>query len=132
VGFRATGVQLRYSDLPDTTSLVCPTLETFAGMKLSAWFDRHAPRDLYDLAGLAATGVLADPAVAEMFRAKHAVGIPLSEFARVPKRTGDAWVTELAGQVGELPPAEKCLERVRRALEPPTEGPTGDAPKVAS
>ncbi|HEY3670079.1 MAG TPA: nucleotidyl transferase AbiEii/AbiGii toxin family protein [Acidimicrobiia bacterium] len=128
--FAATDVQLRYSDLPPTTSLLCPTLATFAAMKLSAWFDRHAPRDLYDLAGLAATGILADPVVADLFRAKHAVGLPVWEFARVPKSTATAWETELAGQVGVLPSAEECRATVGRAVAPPKESTPGDAPKV--
>jgi predicted nucleotidyltransferase component of viral defense system len=29
-----------------------PTIEAFAAMKLSAWHDRRAPRDLYDLHAL--------------------------------------------------------------------------------
>ena len=51
--FAPTRVQLRYPDLPETQTLQCPTLTTFAAMKLAAWFDRHTPRDLFDLAGLA-------------------------------------------------------------------------------
>jgi predicted nucleotidyltransferase component of viral defense system len=128
--FAATDVQLRYSDLAATTTLQCPTLATFAAMKLSAWFDRHAPRDLYDLAGLAATGILADPVVADLFRAKHAVGLPVWEFARAPKSTATAWETELAGQVGVLPSAEECLATVSDALAPPKESTPVDAPKV--
>lgn len=47
-------VQLRYSDLlPDSVAIKVPTPSGFAAMKLLAWFDRHAPRDLYDLAALA-------------------------------------------------------------------------------
>jgi predicted nucleotidyltransferase component of viral defense system len=119
--FTSTDVRLRYSDLDEITRLQCPTLETFATMKLSAWFDRHAPRDLYDLAGLASTGIFAEPAVERLFRAKHAVGVPTQEFERVPKRTAAAWETELAGQVGTLPTADECMARVRVALGLPNE-----------
>lgn len=119
--FAATDVQLRYSDLTPTATLRCPTLATFAAMKLSAWFDRQAPRDLFDLAGLASTGILADPKVAELFRAKHTVGPPALEFNRVPKATAAAWETEMAGQVGILPTAEECRATVAHALAPPNE-----------
>ncbi|HEX7521206.1 MAG TPA: nucleotidyl transferase AbiEii/AbiGii toxin family protein, partial [Acidimicrobiia bacterium] len=89
---------------------------TFAAMKLVAWSDRHAPRDLFDLAGLATRGTLHDPNVARIFEAKMGVPIIAADFARVPARTADAWNTELAAQVGVLPSAVECLERVRAAL----------------
>lgn len=126
--FADTDVRLRYSDLADATPLTCPTLVTFAAMKLSAWFDRHAPRDLFDLAGLASTGVLADAEVAQLFRAKTGVGIPHSEFVRISKATSRAWETELAGQVGVLPSAEECLATVRDALGGPERGRAGERP----
>jgi Nucleotidyl transferase AbiEii toxin, Type IV TA system len=128
--FAPTEVELRYSDLAETTQLECPTLATFAAMKLSAWFDRHAPRDLYDLAGLASTGILADPEVADLFRTKHSVGVPVREIARVPNATAAAWETELAGQVAVLPTAEECLATVSLALATPNEATPVDAPKV--
>jgi len=49
-------VDLRYEDLPDSVDLAVPTLEGFAAMKLAAWEDRRAPRDLFDLAGLTDAG----------------------------------------------------------------------------
>jgi hypothetical protein len=48
----ACAVDLRYEDLPDAVELAVRTPEGFAAMKLSAWEDRRAPRDLSDLAGL--------------------------------------------------------------------------------
>lgn len=117
--FAATAVELRYSDLPATATLQCPTLATFAAMKLSAWFDRHAPRDLFDLGGLATLGVLADPAVQRIFREKMGVGIVASEFERLPKAAAAAWETELGAQVPSLPTAEACLQTVRIAIAPP-------------
>lgn len=114
--FARTEVVLRYSDLPDVTALECPTLVTFAAMKLSAWSDRHAPRDLFDLSGLARVGTLGDPAVATMYRAKTGTGIFAREFERVPVSTSKSWESELAAQVGELPDAQSCLRRVGNAL----------------
>lgn len=114
--FTQTRVQLRYKDLPPDQSFACPTAPTFAAMKLAAWSDRQAPRDLFDLAGLAALGTLRDPNVNRIFKAKMGVAIIAADFTRVPARTADAWNTELAAQVGVLPSAEECLEQVRAAL----------------
>ncbi|MFT5530772.1 MAG: putative nucleotidyltransferase [Candidatus Poriferisodalaceae bacterium] len=59
----AHAVQLRYSDLPESVAIRVPTPSGFAAMKLMAWFDRHAPRDLYDLFALAAAGYIDTAAV---------------------------------------------------------------------
>ena len=114
--FADTDVELRYSDLPATREMQCPTAAAFAAMKLAAWFDRHTPRDLFDLAGLARLGVLADPEVARRLRAQTGVGIVEADFARAPSATVDAWETELAAQVRVLPDIETCLREVRLAL----------------
>lgn len=114
--FEPTDVQLRYSDLPATAPMVCPTPSTFAAMKLAAWFDRHAPRDLFDLAGLAREGALVDPDVQARFRAKMGHAVMVGEFDRVPRSTLAAWHSELAGQVGQLPEPDECLVVVRAAL----------------
>ena len=53
ISTQPVAVDLRYSDLPESISLVVPTAEGFAGMKLMAWHQRQAPRDLYDLVALA-------------------------------------------------------------------------------
>jgi len=46
-------VDLRYSDLESSTLIRVPTPSGFAAMKLMAWFDRRAPRDLHDHASTA-------------------------------------------------------------------------------
>ena len=114
--FTPTPVRLRYKDLPPDQVFQCPTAPTFAAMKLAAWSDRHAPRDLFDLAGLAALGILRDPNVARIVQASMGVPIIIADFARVPRVTAAAWETELAAQVGVLPSADECLELVRVAL----------------
>lgn len=114
--FTPTPVRLRYKDLASDQVFRCPTAPTFAAMKLAAWSDRHAPRDLFDLAGLAKLGTLRDPNVARIFEAKMGVPIIMADFTRVPRVTAAAWETELAAQVGVLPPADDCLELVRVAL----------------
>jgi hypothetical protein len=114
--FTRTEVVLRYRDLPDTTVFECPTPVTFAAMKLAAWSDRHAPRDLFDLSGLAEVGILGDPAAERMYRAKLGTGIIGAEFERVSVSTARSWESELAAQVGELPDVQSCLRGVRDAL----------------
>jgi hypothetical protein len=114
--FTRAAVALRYADLPSTREFQCPTPPAFAAMKLSAWSDRRAPRDLFDLAGLADLGTLRDPEVERIYRTKWGHGIVDADFDRVPALTADAWETELAAQVATLPPAVECLKRVRDAL----------------
>lgn len=53
-----TSVSLRYSDLPAAVELIVPAAEGFATMKLMAWHQRQAARDLYDLAALADGGAI--------------------------------------------------------------------------
>lgn len=48
------------------TRLRTPVRDSFAAWKTAAWFDRHAPRDLYDLWALALAGALTRSA-AELF-----------------------------------------------------------------
>ncbi len=114
--FVETGVALRYTDLPGSARFQCPTLSTFAAMKLVAWYDRHAPRDLYDLAGLAAIGALDIANVERLVRAKVGHGLIRSELTRLPRTVEDSWRTELGAQVGDLPDAQVCLERAARAF----------------
>jgi predicted nucleotidyltransferase component of viral defense system len=61
-------IEQRYSDVGEAT-LRTPTLPAFAGWKTSAWVDRAAPRDLYDLWAMSRLGAL-DLEAAQMF-AKH-------------------------------------------------------------
>jgi len=97
----------RYRDVPET-KLTVPTLAAFAAMKTLAWVDRHAARDLYDLAGLAALGALGREA-AELFGV--AIGRPLAthDFSRIPFD----WDESLGHQTGNLPSAQECLDVVR-------------------
>jgi predicted nucleotidyltransferase component of viral defense system len=114
--FVSTPVHLRYADLPAVQGFQCPTPATFAAMKLSAWSDRRAPRDLFDLAGLATTGVLSDPEVERIFEGRWGHRVVEADIDQLPRRTTDAWVTELGAQVRSLPTARECIEQVRQAL----------------
>ncbi|MQA35138.1 nucleotidyl transferase AbiEii/AbiGii toxin family protein [Modestobacter roseus] len=58
-------LEQRFSDAPPA-SMVTPTAAAFAGWKAAAWHDRSAARDLYDLWGLAAAGLI-DREAARLF-----------------------------------------------------------------
>jgi predicted nucleotidyltransferase component of viral defense system len=98
----------RYRDVHETVLRV-PTSAGFAATKTLAWIDRHAARDLFDLAGLAGLGAL-DREAAALFEVS--VGRPLAahDFTRPP----DDWRVALGHQTGRLPPASECLDLVRR------------------
>jgi hypothetical protein len=93
-----------------------PNRSDIRGDEFAAWSDRHAPRDLFDLAGLAALGTLRDPNVERVYIAKIGTPIVTADFLQVPRRTAAAWETELAAQVGHLPSADECLGLVRDEL----------------
>jgi predicted nucleotidyltransferase component of viral defense system len=103
-------IVVRYSDVPATTLRV-PTLAAFAAMKTVAWNDRHAERDLYDLAALAEAGAIDETAVSLVAEATGA-SVAAHMFEALPPLN---WEEQLAHQVRALPPAADCLQRVRRA-----------------
>lgn len=110
-------VQLRYSDLSESAELRVPTPSGFAAMKLMAWFDRHTPRDLYDLAALAEAGHI-DKTAVTLVR-------PIAGFTpgganlerTVPRSVASSWQTELGHQASDLDSPGDCLARVRAALD---------------
>jgi len=117
--FAPTDVHLRYSDLNDFMAFSCPTLPTFAAMKLSAWYDRHAPRDLFDLAGLAAHRDLRRDEVEGILLRKLPHGFIDAELERVPSGVENAWLTELGAQAEDLPSAQDCLRRAAEVFTGP-------------
>ncbi len=109
-------VQLRYSDLPDTAQLRVPTPSGFAAMKLMAWFDRHTPRDLYDLAALADAGHI-DQQASQLVKSIAGYTPSDSTLERtVPRTVTAAWHTELGHQTADLSSPDECLRRTRDAL----------------
>lgn len=74
-----------------------PTLPAFAATKTAAWHDRRAPRDLYDLWGLARLGAL-DMHAAELFATLGPTGQPPQRWMFTDPPTTDTWTTELGGQ----------------------------------
>lgn len=105
-------VEVRYTDVRPA-SLVVPTRAAFVGMKVWAWIDRAAPRDLYDLWALALIGAV-DGAAAGAFA--RAVGYRPGPrmFGTAPAER--AWREGLAHQTAVLPAPEEALATVREAV----------------
>lgn len=111
-----TSVALRYSDLPDDVILPVPTPAAFAALKLSAWLDRAAPRDLFDLAALAERGHLGCDALrllGELTGGSHGAGLMGST---VPRSTIAEWQAELGHQVDPPRSPTECFAVVVDAL----------------
>lgn len=109
-------VDLRYEDLPEAVDLLVPTVHGFAAMKLAAWEDRHAPRDLFDLAGL----ITRDAFTTGTFDVfVELCGRPPDQHAyrQVPESTHASWHNQLAHQAADLPDAGRCLELVSDAVD---------------
>ncbi len=112
-----TKVQLRYSDLPESVRLTVPTSTGFAAMKLLAWFDRAAPRDIYDLAALAEADMIDAPAL----RSVQTIAGYTPKAAMITnvamRRVRTDWGTELGHQIGNPKSLDECIELVRDALK---------------
>lgn len=103
----------RYSDAPPA-NLRVPTLAAFAASKAAAWHDRRAPRDLYDLWGLAALGAL-DADAAALFARLGPSGQPPRAWMFSEPPDAVAWTTQLGAQTRlAMGPAE-ALAVVRDA-----------------
>jgi hypothetical protein len=89
-------------------------------MKMETYYDRHAPRDLFDLAGLARIGAL-DAEAEAVLRAASGLRFLHGEFMSVPPRTAAAWEVELAHQGTAMTSAEECRATIARSLDLQTE-----------
>lgn len=109
-----TPVSLRYEDLPRAVDLTTPTLVGAAAMKLSAWADRGAPRDLCDLYGLAMRGLLDHEAV----QVAADVGTPPAAWMYADTRAPSPadWHAALSHQMADVPAASTALSVVRDAV----------------
>jgi predicted nucleotidyltransferase component of viral defense system len=110
---QATPVRLRYSDLAASVDLYVPTIEAFGALKLAAYVDRRAPRDLFDLRYLAEQGALNEASLGLL---QNLLGRRLTkhEFEFPPDET--EWGTELSHQVTDPGTAADALDIVRRVL----------------
>ncbi|WP_245701290.1 nucleotidyl transferase AbiEii/AbiGii toxin family protein [Sanguibacter gelidistatuariae] len=68
-------IRQRYSDVP-AASLRVLTRDAFAAAKLSAWIDRGASRDLYDLWKMVGEGMITADAVARAWDAVRDSPLP--------------------------------------------------------
>lgn len=109
-------VQLRYSDLPKSVQFSVPTPSGFAAMKLMAWFDRNAPRDLYDLAALAIAGHI-DAEATQIVRLISGYYPNRSMLGnKPPTTTTNTWKAQLGHQLSDTSTAQECFDLVRTAL----------------
>ena len=106
-------IEQRYSDAPPAR-LRTLTAAGFAGAKLSAWMDRHAPRDLYDLWAMGERGLI-DAGALEVFvrRGPHARPPASWVFETAPDET--VWRGALGHQTRLRVTAAQALESVREA-----------------
>lgn len=106
-------IEQRYSDAPPAR-LRTLTAAGFAAAKLATWMDRHAPRDLYDLWGLAERGLIDADAVA-VFVAKGPTGKPPSDWVFETAPDEAAWQQALSHQTRLRVTATDALAIVRAA-----------------
>ena len=102
-----TEIFQRYSDAPRIKLLV-PTFDGFVAMKVSAWFDRHAARDLFDLESLSRKGDVTEniKELVQSLRGYRLTG------ARLDGKVVGNWTQELAGQTKLEITERECLSRV--------------------
>ena len=100
-------IHQRYSDAP-LSKLFTPTFDSFVAMKVSAWIDRRAPRDLFDLEGLSRKGKVTDRARALIQELR---GFRVSA-QMMDLRLNGLWQEELAHQTKLEATAEESLQRV--------------------
>lgn len=111
------GVQLRYSDLPETVNMTVPDPSGFSAMKLIAWFDRFAPRDLFDLAALADASHISADATSMVKQIAGYTPTPQTLGTTVHRTLEETWQAELGHQLTNTRTAADCLSALRSALE---------------
>lgn len=107
-------IRQRYSDAA-AASLRVLTRDAFAAAKLSAWTDRRASRDLYDLWAMVSEGMVTAGA-AELYRKLGpTTRLPAAELIAVSP--SDDWETALGGQTRIAVDQETAADIVARAWE---------------
>ncbi len=107
IPIQLTDIHQRYSDV-QPTKLFVPNLDGFVAMKASAWIDRRAARDLFDLHALSRLGAVSDNA-RELLSALY--GFPISREMMDRKVSGN-WQLELAHQTRLDRSEEECRAQV--------------------
>ena len=108
-----TTIDQRYSDAP-AAALLIPTRDAFIGWKTTAWADRAAPRDLFDLWALAQTGPYPAEAVT-LFRRFGPTNRPPGQhmLGKAPHEAD--WRAQLAGQTRLQVTAAEAFSVVQQA-----------------
>lgn len=88
----------------------------FAAMKLLAWFDRFAPRDLFDLGALAEANYIDTTATQMVHKIAGYTPNPQTVGTSVRKSVVDTWQEELGHQLADTRTAAGCLMTLRQAL----------------
>jgi predicted nucleotidyltransferase component of viral defense system len=100
-------IEQRFSDVPKT-ELVVPTFDGFVAMKALVWFERQAPRDLFDLAELADVGPVTDVARDAVARI---IGFPISA-TMLDRSVKGEWIGQLRNQTQNYGSEAECLREV--------------------
>lgn len=112
---RRARLDQRYADAPPA-ALDVPTPPAFAAAKTAAWFDRRAPRDLWDLWALAESGVITTEA-ADIFRRLGPTGRrPDPTWFDTPPAES-SWTAALSGQTHLRISAAEAASCVRDAWQ---------------
>lgn len=106
-------LEQRYSDAP-AARLRTPTAAGAAAAKLTAWMDRRAPRDLYDLWALVERGHV-DAEALRIFVRKGPTGRPPGEWVFEAGPTPEEWRLALGHQTRLRVTASDALRSVRAA-----------------
>ena len=112
-------VLLRYSDLPRSTDMRVPTPSGFTAMKLMAWLDRAAPRDIYDLAALAEANMIDVAALKAVNKIAGYTPTSLGITNVAMSKVRQEWNTALGHQLNEPKSLDECVDLVSDALERP-------------
>jgi predicted nucleotidyltransferase component of viral defense system len=113
-------LEQRHSDAPPARMAVL-TAPGAAAAKLSAWSERRAPRDLYDLWALADRGLITPEAVA-VFVTRGPFGQPPSEWIFTAGIDEQDWRSALGHQTRLSIRADQALDVVRTAWLTAAEG----------
>lgn len=111
----AREIHQRYSDAPPAT-LNVPTSDAVVAMKLTAWVDRRAERDLYDLWAMAERGMVTPGAAAIYYRHGQSPR-PFNRAVFQNPPSAEAWDRALGHQcrLGATP--DEAIEAIGDALD---------------
>jgi hypothetical protein len=111
--FQVRDIEQRYADAR-AAALAVPTLAAFVAWKTATFIDRRAPRDLWDLAALAAQGAYSADA-ADLFRRFGPYTSLPTESTLPIAPNEDVWQRDLAHQTRLSITAEQARQSVLRA-----------------